>query len=169
MARNLPSCPENIYRTCRLRAEYSSQQKAVEAFASAGFPISEGSLKDYERDRRIPTPQTVIKMAEIYGTPELKYLHCSESCPLGQQIAKIDPTIGVDDIYRTYFELIGAFDRVNHIQKKLHDVIADNDLKMDELPAMVDILEVLDQIAESSKEIRIWAERERTEKTDVDG
>lgn len=65
----------------------------------------------------MPTPETVIKMAEVYGTPELKYLHCSESCPLGQQIATIDAAIGVDDIYRTYFELIGAFDRVNHIQK----------------------------------------------------
>lgn len=35
---------------------------------------------------------------------------------------------------------------------------------MDELPAMNDILDVLDQIAESSKEIRIWAERESAER-----
>ncbi len=160
MARNNPSCPENIYRTCRLRAGFTSQQKAAEALSAEGFPISEGSLKDYERDRRVPTPDTVMKMAEVYGTPELKYLHCSESCPLGHEIAPTDTSLGADDIYRTYFELVGAFDRVKLVQKKLHDVIADNDLQGDEMPAIEDILRVLDQIAESSKEIRIWVERE---------
>ena len=46
-------------------------------------------------------------------------------------------------------------------KNRLHDIIADDALTDDELPALDDILAILDRINESAKELRIWAEKHR--------
>jgi hypothetical protein len=165
MARNNPKSPDNIYRVCRLRGGYSSQKNASEAFdlvesKSEKASTSEGSLKDYERDAQIPSPETVLLMAQVYNTPELKHLHCANSCPIGEDLYQEAPKLAESDIYHTYFDLMGAFNRVAQIQAQLHEVISDDNLSSDELPTMDSILEVLDQIAESSREIRVWVEKQ---------
>lgn len=165
MARNHPADPDNIYRICRLRGGFSNQQSAAEAVTAAGADVSEGSLKDYERNCRTPPPDLVQRMAAVYGTPELEYMHCLKSCPLGSKIVKPGTNLAQDDIYRTYFQLVGAFNRIDQIQRQLHDVIADNGLDASEVETMDSILEVLDQIADSSKEIRIWVDHEKEKLT----
>lgn len=165
MARNKPKSPDNIYRVCRLRGNFSSQRNASEAFElvenkSEKASTSEGSLKDYERDAQIPSPETVLLMAQVYGTPELKHLHCTYSCPIGKDLYKETPSIEESNIYHTYFDLVGAFNRVTQIQSQLHEVISDGSLSADEIPTMSGILDVLDQLVESSREIRIWVEKQ---------
>ena len=166
MARNKPKLPDNIYRVCRLRGVFSSQKNASEAFdllenKPEKTSTSEGSLKDYERDAQTPTPETVLLMAQVYGAPELKHLHCAYKCPIGKNLYEKTPSIDQSDIYHTYFDLMGAFNRVTQIQSQLHEVISDDNLSKEELPTMDSILEVLDQIAESSREIRVWAEKRK--------
>ncbi len=149
---------ENIYRACRKRSGLSSREAASPALSAAGHPISSASLKEYERDVRVPSAETVIALAGAYGTPEPKWLHCSYNCPLGKQIAHTDSTLGSEDIYRTYFELAGAFNRVDELEVRLHEIISDNKLTSDEHPIFDDILHILDQINESTKKLKVWAE-----------
>lgn len=167
---------ENIYRICRLRAKenlgkehFGSSEKAAQTLGmelSCGglrenCHVSYASVKDYESGKSIPTPETVELMADVYQTPELKWLHCAYSCPLGKRIAHARKEIGTGDIYRTYFELVGAFDLVDSIEKQLHGVIADDRIDEGEELIVDDILSGLDRIAECSKELRIWAERQK--------
>lgn len=123
--------------------------------------MSYASVKDYESGKTVPTPETVGLMAEVYGTPELKWLHCSESCPIGREIAHTDGDIGEDDIRGTYFDLAGTFDLADEIEARLHKVIGDGPLDESELPVMEDVLAKLDRISESAKELRVWVERQR--------
>lgn len=167
MARNKPKSPDNIYRICRLRGGFSSQKNASEALCLVESKpektsTSEGSLKDYERDAQTPTPETVLLMSQVYGAPELKHLHCAYKCPIGKNLYEKLPSADQGDIFHTYFDLIGAFNRVTQIQSQLHEVLSDDNLSKEELPTMDSILEVLDQIAESSREIRVWVERQKT-------
>lgn len=83
MGRNHPKEPENIYRQSRLE-RFSSQEKAAAAFEAAGFPLSAASIKGYENGTTVPPADTVAAMAEIYGTPQLKWVHCHEQCPPGR-------------------------------------------------------------------------------------
>ncbi len=76
-----------IYQKSRDKAGMS-RPEAAKAIAAAGEDISEGSLKDYETGKTIPKPKNVKILAEVYETPELKWLHCSESCLLGEDIVK---------------------------------------------------------------------------------
>lgn len=150
---------DNVYRLCRIRGGYTSQEKAAHALSEAGYSISAASLKDYEREARIPGPVTAIALAEVYGTPELKWLHCSKNCEIGQDIIRTDPSIGTEDVYRTYFELAGAFNKINEVETQLHEIISDEVLSEEEIPILNSILEILDQVNDSTKELRIWAEK----------
>ena len=104
-----------LYRECRERGQFSSRDKAASAFSVENVKISASSLKDFETGKRTPSPNLVLDMARVYQTPELKWLHCSTVCPIGLEIYKKGAGLGTEDIYRTYFELAGAFDRINDV------------------------------------------------------
>lgn len=170
---------ENIYRMCRRRARerlgkerFGSSEKAAYALQDAlglcedgdfasECHVSYASVKDYESGKTVPTPETVELMADTYGTPELKWLHCARSCPLGSKISPVDAEIGSEDVYHTYFDLAGASERIEEVEGRLHEVIADGRLDDSEVPVMDSILAELDRITESAKELRVWVERQR--------
>lgn len=154
---------ENIYRLCRIRGGFTSQNNAALAIAGMGndSTVSASSLKDYERGKTIPSPDTVLLLSKAYKTPELKWLHCANSCPIGKKITGVETVIGAKDIYRTYFDLAGAFDQISNVETRLHEIIADDTLSVDEEPALNNILMILDRITESANELKIWAEKHR--------
>lgn len=167
---------DTIYRQCRRKAKESSKGKRFGSSDKAADElylaleetgprencyVSRASVKDYESGKTVPSPETVKLMSEVYGTPELKWLHCTYGCPLGKEITNTKKNIGTGDIYRTYFELVGAFNLVGRIEGELHSVIEDERFCDEEAPAMDEILKVLDRINESTKELRIWVEKQR--------
>lgn len=158
---------KNIYKICRMRANdaspdkaFSSRDKAQSEFAKQDIPMSSASLKDYESGKTKPSPDTVRRMAKVYGTPELKWMHCSSECPIGQEIAKTDEGIGADDIFHTYFELAGSFDKVNQVEQQLHQIIDDHLLSKNETSMLKEILLVMDRITENARDLRIWASKQ---------
>lgn len=150
-----------LYRECRERGQFSSRDKAASAFSVENVKISASSLKDFETGKRTPSPNLVLDMARVYQTPELKWLHCSTVCPIGLEIYKKGAGLGTEDIYRTYFELAGAFDRINDVVTSLHEIIADDAFTPDEEEKMDEILGVLDKITESTDRLRVWIEKSR--------
>ncbi len=158
---------KTIYWVCRDRANaascegvFSSRDKAEKEFAGHGKEISAASLKDYEIGNTVPSPKTVKIMADVYGTPELKWMHCAKQCPLGQDIARSDDEIGTDDLYGTYFELAGSFDKIDEMERQLHSIINDKKLSEQEVPMLREILRVMDRITENAKDLRIWMAKE---------
>lgn len=149
-----------IYQKSRDKAGMS-RPEAAKAIAAAGEDISEGSLKDYETGKTIPKPKNVKILAEVYETPELKWLHCSESCLLGEDIVKASQKFGNSDIYRTFFELTGAFNAIHGIQESLHGIASDDTLSPEEEKERQRIIDVLDRITESANELKVWAEKHR--------
>lgn len=149
-----------IYLKSREKAGMT-RPEAASSIAEAGHDISESSLKDYEIGKTIPKPKNVKILADIYHTPELKWLHCSESCILGNEIARASEKFGTGDIYRTFFELTGAFNAIQDIQESLHNIVSDDTLNPDEEDEWQRIISVLDRITESANELKVWAEKHR--------
>lgn len=157
---------DNIYRMCRDRANaasgcgaFSSRDKAQSEFYKRGSAISAASLKDYESGKTVPAPDTVLTMAKIYNTPELKWMHCAK-CPLGSVIMKTDEGIGEDGLRDTYFELAGSFHKVAEIERQIRSIMEDEEITPEEAPLMRDILKVMDRISENAKDLKIWMERQ---------
>lgn len=157
---------ENIYLLCRKRANekrgdgsFKSRERAYEQFYVRDIKISTASLKDYESGKTVPSPETVLAMAKVYDTPELKWMHCAK-CPIGSVIMKTDAEIGEDELRDTYFELAGSFLKVTEIEHQLRAIMEDGRITKEEEPLMRDILRVMDRIAENAKDLKIWMERE---------
>ena len=158
---------ENIYFRFRKRAneksekeQFKSRDKAFEQFYIRDIKISASSLKDYESGKTVPSPDTVLAMAEVYGTPELKWMHCAKDWPIGKRIMKTDDEIGEDELKDTYFELAGSFHKVTEIERQLRTIMEDGKISEEEVPLMRDIIRVMDRIAENAKDLKIWMERE---------
>lgn len=151
-------------RTIYLRSREKSglsRPDATSALSEAGHEISESSIKDYENGKTIPKPKIVKAMSQVYGTPELKWLHCSNNCIIGEDIAKTSAKFGNSDIYRTFFELTGAFNAIQGIQESLHNIVSDDALNPEEEEEWNRIIQVLDRITESANELKVWAEKHR--------
>lgn len=151
-------------RTIYLRSREKSRLSRTEAMfalSEAGHEISESSIKDYENGKTVPKPKLVKAMSEVYGTPELKWLHCSNSCIIGEDITKTSSKFGNDDIYRTFFELTGAFNAIQGIQESLHTIVSDDLLTPEEEEEWNRIITVLDRITESANELKVWADRHK--------
>lgn len=155
-----PKDSRTIYLKSREKTGMT-RSEAVSAMSEAGYEISESSIKDYENGKTIPKPESVMILSEVYTAPELKWLHCSESCLLGQEIVKASEKFGSGDIYRTFFELIGAFNSIQGIEESLHNIVSDNVLSPDEEEEWNRIIGVLDRITESANELKVWAESHR--------
>lgn len=158
---------ETIYLRCRKRAneisengQFKSRDKAFEQFHIRDIKISASSLKDYESGKTVPSPKTVLAMADVYGTPELKWLYCAKDCPIGKRIMKTDEEIGEDELKDTYFELAGSFHKVTEIERQLRAIMEDGKISEEEVPLMRDIIRVMDRITENTKDLKIWMERE---------
>lgn len=159
MGRNHPKEPDNIYRQSRLE-RFSSQEKAAEALSMAGFPLSASSIKGYENGDTVPPADVVDAMAEVYGTPQLKWIHCHQQCPLGASVVE-EPPDSVDNVYLTLFQLNGAFDQIDEVKEKLHLIVADDRITEDEKPLLDEVFEVLGQISDNALELRLWVERQQ--------
>lgn len=157
---------ETIYLRCRKRAnersgdgKFKNRESAFEQFHIRDKKMSVSSLKDYESGKTVPSPKTVLDMVEVYGTPELKWLHCAK-CPIGETIMKTDSEIGEDGLKDTYFELAGSFHRVSEIERQLRSIMDDGRISEEEAPLMRDIIRVMDRITENARDLKIWMERE---------
>lgn len=150
-----------IYLRSRDKTELS-RPDVVSALSEKGYKISESSLKDYETGKTVPKPKIVMALAELYNTPELKWLHCSKNCNLGEEIVKASEEFGVSDIYRTFFDLIGAFNAIQDVQKSLHSIVLDDELSPEEEDEWDYVIGVLDEITESANELKVWAESHRS-------
>lgn len=86
----------NIYKKCRDNAEMN-QETAVEHLF-----ISTRSLSDYETGKTIPGDEVVCLMIELYGAPELAYLHLKENTEVGRRYL---PDICLDELPRAVLRL----------------------------------------------------------------
>ena len=101
----------------------------------------------------------VLDMARVYQTPSSSGCTARRSADRTGDLQ--EGCGGTEDIYRTYFELAGAFDRINDVETSLHEIIADDAFTPDEEEKMDEILGVLDKITESTDRLRVWIEKSR--------
>ncbi|NLW90037.1 MAG: helix-turn-helix domain-containing protein [Syntrophomonadaceae bacterium] len=87
---------QNIYKLCRLPA-WLNQDVAAER-----LEISPRSLSDYETGKTIPGDDVVCRMIELYGAPELAYLHLKENTEVGRRYL---PAICLDELPRAVLRL----------------------------------------------------------------
>lgn len=74
----------NVYFEARLRAAQQDYRYNSRERASDMIYVNERTLADYERGITTPPPEVVIRMADMYGAPELLNHYCANECPAGR-------------------------------------------------------------------------------------
>lgn len=77
-----------------------------------------------------PYPEEIRLMADLYNTPELENYYCTEMCPLGYGMQKVE----IEDLDRISLKALDSFRRIDPTAGLLLDITADGVITEDEKP-----------------------------------
>ena len=107
----------NMFCQARYEAAKSNERLSSREGAAEEIGIDRTRLARIELGSTIPYQEEVLLMADCYKAPELKGNYCSQMCPLGKNMPKIE-NAGLD--------IIQTLDEVNEITQNLKNWIERN-------------------------------------------
>ncbi len=156
MGCNPTKARENMYCKCRMQAaKYNDKLNSREGAAEL-LGLSPSTLASYELNLTKVVPvESIALMADVYNAPELKNWYCSNICPLGEDMPKIE----IADIDRITVRTLATFRKLAEIKDSLLDITADGVITEDEKPQLDKIILSLKELNEVAQTLIIWAEK----------
>ena len=109
----------NMFCQARYEAAKSNERLSSREGAAEEIGIDRTRLARIELGSTIPYQEEVLLMADCYKAPELKGNYCSQMCPLGKNMPKIE-NAGLD---RISLRMLSSFKKINEAMA-LQSVIA---------------------------------------------
>ena len=149
---------ENIYRTARKNAAKKNATLNNADNAQDVIFVERTKLLCIEKGSITPDPDEVLRMAKVYGAPELCAHYCANSCPVGKYMdyPKIDG-INLSDIAATLMSAVYFLDKANDTIFKIFE---DRMITDDERRAFNEILEKLDKVSDATEALKLWAKKQ---------
>ena len=116
---------KTIYQAARLTTPYTQEQ------AAELLPVSEGSVRAYERGVTVPPDDVVMLMIELYQTPWLAYLHLKQTSKVGSRYL---PDIELRELSSSILDLQVTMKNTSKIQYDMAEVGRDNKMDKQEQP-----------------------------------
>ena len=146
----------NVYCDARLEAaKYNDRLKSREGAAELLGYASSSTITDWELGVKIPTPDAVLKMADLYNAPELINKYCTEQCPLGGNVPKVD----MESLDRITVKTLSTFRKLSETKEKLLDITEDGIISDDEKNDMRSIIKHMEEIEKVAVSLKMWAEK----------
>ena len=156
MGRRPTKAADNPLCKARIDAAKYNEKLYTKEYAAEMLGISPSSLSDYELGvTKIVPPDMIIKMADLYNSPELRNYYCREVCPLGCDI----PRVELDDLDRITVKALSTFRKISETKEILLDITEDGKISEDEKPELQKVLDTLDELVAVSQNLKIWAEK----------
>ncbi len=133
------------YFSCRKEAAIYNDALSSRAGASEKLNVSESSLRDYETGLTPVPVDVVVRMADLYGAPELQITYCKNDCPIGKYMCRTvsDEVKGIESITCSLMYHIQG-EQVKKAIQTLLRIASDGtvtDREKEELKSVVDILD----------------------------
>lgn len=156
MGRRPTKAADNPLCKARIDAAKYNERLYTKEYAAEMLGISPSSLSDYELGvTKIVPPDMIIKMADLYNSPELRNYYCREVCPLGCDIPKVE----LEDLDRITVKALSTFRKISETKEMLLDITEDGKISEDERPELKKILDTLDELVAVSQNLKVWAEK----------
>lgn len=84
------SSQTTIWKVARLKRAMTQPRYGSRLAAAQDIGMGESTLAAIENGDRIPLPEEVWMMAEVYNAPELKCTFCHDYCRLGVDVPKAE-------------------------------------------------------------------------------
>lgn len=146
----------NMYCKCRLEAaKYNDKLNSREGAAEM-LGLSPSTLASYELGLTKVVPvESIMLMADVYNAPELKPWYCTNVCPLGEDMPKLE----LEELDRITIKTLATLQHISEVRDDLLDITADGVISPDEKPKLDNIIETLKRVTEVAQSLRIWAEK----------
>lgn len=146
----------NIFCKARLEAaKYNEKLKSRDGAAELLGYASASTISDWELGISIPTPDAVLKMADLYNAPELVNAFCKSMCPLGYDL----PEVSICNLDRIALETLSALQGIDSTKDKLLEITSDGIISEQEKPVLAEILDKLDRINKVSSNLKLWIQK----------
>lgn len=143
-----------IYFECRKKAGVYNEKLRSRESAAEYLGVSVSSLANYELGITIPPADIVIRMADLYGSPELQNLHCKSGCPLGKEQTL---AVEIKSLEAVTIGIVSKLDEeeIEEVKRKLLAIASDGKVKPEEETYFKNIVDELDKLALAIGELKL--------------
>ena len=146
----------NMYCKCRMAAaKYNDKLNSREGAAEL-LGLSPSTLASYELDLTKVVPvENIALMADVYNAPELRRWYCTNVCPLGDDMPKLE----LAELDRITVKTLATLKNISEIKDDLIDIAADGVISPDEKPRLNNIIKTLKEVSAVAQMLMIWAQK----------
>lgn len=150
---------ENVYKACRKKAAQYNEALNSREKAAEMLGIAPSTLANHELGVTKTVPvDTVVMMADLYHSPELKNLYCKNECPIGRTLPLSTEIKGLESITVRILNSLDD-DAVRNMKKRLLRIAEDGEITKKDQGDFDDVMEALEKIATEISELRMLAEK----------
>ena len=158
MEKECMNCGGSIYFQCRKEAAKYNDRLSSREGASEMLNVSVSSLSNYELGLTPVPTDVVVRMADLYGAPELEACYCKNDCPIGKR-QNIATTIrGIEQITCSFLSHTDD-DMLHRIKKSLLDIASDGKLDRTEEEALKSVVAELSKLSDDVMELRMYLKK----------
>lgn len=155
MANITAKTSSNIFYKARCDASRHNEQLSSREGAADIMLIDRGRLYRIESGIANPYPEEVHLMADLYNAPELENYYCTNICPLGCDMPKVE----VATLDRISVKALSIFRRIEETQRILLDITEDGVIDESEIADMDKVLKNLEEVERVTQSLKLWVKK----------
>lgn len=156
MGKKATLASSNMFYNARYHASATVAGLQSRESAAELLGINQTRLARIELGKIAPYPEEVLKMSQLYMSPELCNSFCSKECPLGKQTITELP---LDDLDRIMLKVLGSLKGIEELRTRLITLAQDGEINDDERPEFNDVLSELRDVSQNALTLQLWAEK----------
>lgn len=158
MQKECKNSTESIYKLCRKEAAKYNEELNARDRAADKLCVSESSLRNYELELTQVPSDVVVRMADLYGAPELEVCYCKNDCPIGKRSNMSTRIKGIEQITCSLLNH-ADIDRMHVLQRDLLSIASDGKVNQDEEETLKSIVYELSQLAQDVMELQLYLKK----------
>lgn len=155
MANIAAKTASNVFYMARLEASRHNEQLSSREGAADIMSIDRGRLYRIESGIANPYPEEIHLMADLYNAPELENHYCTNICPLGCGMPKVE----VSDLDRISLRALSTFRKIGETRELLLDITADGIISEDEKGDLDRVLKNLEELEQITQSLKVWVKK----------
>lgn len=145
----------NVFYKARCEAATHNEQLSSREGAADIMSIDRGRLYRIESGITNPYPEEIHLMADLYNAPELENYYCTNICPLGKEMPKVD----LADLDRISIRALSTFRKIGETKDLLLDITEDGVISEDEKGDLSKVLENLEELEQIAQSLKLWVKK----------
>lgn len=149
----------NVFYKARYEAASHNERLSSRDGAADIMSIDCGRLYRIESGIANPYPEEIRLMADLYNAPELENYYCTNMCPLGCNI----PKVNVEELDRISLRALATFRKVEETREILLDITSDGVIAEDEKADLQKVLCNLEELEQIAQSMKLWVKKNMQE------